>query len=313
MSTYNCPKCPEDTLCASDNDRLREYSALPILSVSYTDNACHLTNLDADLNMPSGSNFSYYTVHDFHSNPDISESFTSNSAFSILNFNVRSLSANIDHLSSMLSELYFPFSVIGLTETKIKVGQTPGKNIDFPGYHKFVSQPTLSDFGGVGFYVKDNLDYHKVKELSETTVDYEALWIDIQNTYSPNILCGIIYRHPSGNLDNFLKYLNTVLESVDHSNKHCAILGDINLDLLKIESHQLTDTYLDTMSSYFFQPHILQPTRISEHSATLIDHIFFNSLEHFTISGNIIYDISDHLPNFLIFDKFSAATKHQVA
>ena len=33
---------------------------------------------------------------------------------------------------------------------------------------------------------------------------------------------------------------------------------------------------------------------------------FFNSLEHFTISGNIIYDISDHLPNFLIFDKFSS-------
>ena len=29
-------------------------------------------------------------------------------------------------------------------------------------------------------------------------------------------------------------------------------------------------------------------------------------MEHFTISGNIIYDITDHLPNFLIFDKFSS-------
>ena len=38
-----------------------------------------------------------------------------------------------------------------------------------------------------------------------------------------------------------------------------------------------------------------------------IDNIFFTSLAHFTISGNIINDcISDHLPNFLIFDKFSS-------
>ena len=59
-----------------------------------------------------------------------------------------------------------------------------------------------------------------------------------------------------------------------------------------------------------FQPQILQPTRITDHSATLIDNIFFNSLEHFTISGNVIYDISDHLPNFLIFDKFSSLSNN---
>ena len=38
----------------------------------------------------------------------------------------------------------------------------------------------------------------------------------------------------------------------------------------------------------------------TDHTATLIDNIFFNSLEHLTLSGNIVSDISDHLPNFLI-------------
>ena len=34
--------------------------------------------------------------------------------------------------------------------------------------------------------------------------------------------------------------------------------------------------------------------------------IFFsNSIEHFTISGNIVHDLTDHLPNFIIFTKFS--------
>lgn len=53
----------------------------------------------------------------------------------------------------------------------------------------------------------------------------------------------------------------------------------------------------------------MQPTRITDHSATLIDNIFFNSLEHFAINGNIINNISDesdHLANFLIIDKFSS-------
>jgi len=38
------------------------------------------------------------------------------------------------------------------------------------------------------------------------TADYEALWIKIHNTQSLNILCGIIYRHPNGNLESFFEY-----------------------------------------------------------------------------------------------------------
>ena len=45
-----------------------------------------------------------------------------------------------------------------------------------------------------------------------------------------------------------------------------------------------------TAKSQFFARNLL----ITDHSATLIDNIFFNSLEHFAISGN-----------FLIIDKFS--------
>jgi hypothetical protein len=45
--------------------------------------------------------------------------------------------------------------------------------------------------------------------------------------------------------------------------------------------------------------------RITDHSETLIDNIFLNSIEHFVISGNVVYDLTDHLPNFVIFEKFS--------
>ena len=56
---------------------------------------------------------------------------------------------------------------------------------------------------------------------------------------------------------------------------------------------------------FFFQPHVLQPMRIADHLATLTDNIFFNSIEHITISGNVVYDLSDHLPNCIILNRFS--------
>ena len=178
-------------------------------------------------------------------------------------------------------------------------------NIDLPGY-QFEPQPTLSDWGGVAFYIKDNLQFKVRSDLSSKTEDYESLWIEVNNDSHSNIICGIVYRHPNGNLDNFIEYLNFVTDEVNKETKYCTMQGDFNLDLLKIDSHTMTDNFLNIMGSIFFQPYILQPTRITDHSATLIDNIFFNSIEHFTISGNIVYDLTDHLANFLIFDKFSS-------
>ena len=70
-----------------------------------------------------------------------------------------------------------------------------------------------------------------------------------------------------------------------------------------IHVHILKSILINTLSSYNFLPCILQPTRITEYSATLIDNIFLNDMEHHQVSGNVIHDITDHLPNFLILDK----------
>ena len=99
-----------------------------------------------------------------------------------------------------------------------------------------------------------------------------------------------------------------IVEKIHREKKYCVLLGDFNLDLLKFKSHLSIENFLNTLGSYYFQPRILQPTRITDYSATLIDNIFFNSLEHFSICGNLCYDLSDHLhvPNFLIESKLSS-------
>ena len=116
-----------------------------------------------------------------------------------------------------------------------------------------------------------------MSNFTKTTQDFEALWIEIQNTGQPNLLCGIIYRHPNGDLNKFFEYFNATIEKINNSNKIRAVMGDFNLDLLKVTSHKESDDFLNIWVSSFFQPQIMQPTRITDHSATLIDNIFFNT------------------------------------
>ena len=63
------------------------------------------------------------------------------------------------------------------------------------------------------------------------------------------------------------------------------------------------------LKSFFLLPYILQPTRITERSATLIDNIFANTYAMNAISGNLVSKISDHLPQFLIVDNLKVNYK----
>ena len=254
--------------------------------------------------MPSDINFNYYSTNDFCNNEEIANC-VAEKPISMLHCYIRSISANMDNFVNMLNELHHPFSIIGLTETKINISKVSVTNIDLPGY-QFLSQPSLSNAGGTGFFVQDILKVSIRSDLTKSESGFEALWMEIINDAHSNILCGVIYRHPNGNINEFIQYLNFALDKTQREAKPCAVMGDFNLDLLKYNSHSETDNFLNTMLSNCFQPHIIQPTRITDHSATLIDNIYLNSLnEYFTISGNIIYDLTDHLSNFLIIQNYS--------
>ena len=80
-------------------------------------------------------------------------------------------------------------------------------------------------------------------------------------------------------------------------------MGDFNLNLLNEQLHQLTSEFLDIMYANMLFPTITLPTRITWHSATLIDNIFTNDLNNYAFSGLLLSDISDHLPIFSIFNK----------
>lgn len=150
--------------------------------------------------------------------------------FSALHCNVRSLAANHDNFLPLISELSYKFPLIGLSETKIQIDQELISNINIPGY-TFISEGNHLNAGGVAFYINDNLKYVIKSKYTKATYDFEALWIEIESTNQLNIICGVIYRYPSSNLDNFLEYITLSIESINQENKFCLFLGDFNIHL----------------------------------------------------------------------------------
>ena len=111
----------------------------------------------------------------------------------------------------------------------------------------------------------------------------------------------VIYRHPTKGLTYFnCNYLNKLLENIFKEQKYIFLLGDFNVNLLNYNKHNQTNEFLDSLASNSFIPLILQPTRITIYSNTLIDNIFSNFIEPNIISGNLTATISHHLPQFAI-------------
>ena len=90
-------------------------------------------------------------------------------------------------------------------------------------------------------------------------------------------------------------------------------MGDMNIDLIKHDVHMPTSSFLDIMYSNNFFPLITKPTRITEKSATLIDHIFTNNfdIKYQHIQGILQTGISDHFPIFHIANNIESSLVEQ--
>ena len=81
------------------------------------------------------------------------------------------------------------------------------------------------------------------------------------------------------------------------------MLGDMNIDIIKLSDDRDTLQYGTIMLSHKYLPYITMPTRLTPYSATRIDHIFMKIpdpiLSPDIMCGILFCDISDHLPNFV--------------
>ena len=97
------------------------------------------------------------------------------------------------------------------------------------------------------------------------------------------------------------EFLKPLLHKISSENKQALLLGDFNINLLNSHLDPASADFLDILGSNLIIPQILLPTRVTDHSKTLIDNIFSCVSETGCTSGNLCYLISDHLPQFCVF------------
>ena len=161
---------------------------------------------------------------------------------------------------------------------------------------------TETSAGGTLLYIANHLSHKRRNDLNiYKKSELESTFIEIVNPRKSNIIVGVIYRHPSMDLNDFnFNYLDKLLENISKEQTSVFLLGDFNVNLLNYNEHNHTNEFLDSLASNSFIPLILQPTRITSHSNTLIDNIFSNVIDPDIILGNLTATISDHLPQFSI-------------
>ena len=203
-----------------------------------------------------------------------------NKPLSLFHINACSLNKNFDDLQYLLSCTKIFFDTIVESETRITRNVSLLNNLNLNNY-SFEFTPTETCAGGTLLYIANHLSYKCRNDLNiYKKNELESTFIEIVNPKKSNIIVGVIYRHPSMDLTDFnCNYLNKLLENISKEQKSIFLLRDFNVNLLNYNEHNQTNEFSDSLASNSFTPLILQPTRITRDSNTLIDNIFSNVID----------------------------------
>jgi exonuclease III len=225
-----------------------------------------------------------------------------------LSVNIQSLNSKHEELSFQICELLsknISIDVIALQETWNV--QYPDQLL-IPGFqHPVIINRYGMRGGGVGFYVKNGLDFKILEHLSpfENKI-FESLTIQLSYPGKHSVLLTTAYRSngpipnvtPSQQMDRFLTVFDELLQNLSNNRLASYIFMDSNIDLLNLRNND-SSNLLDTALSHGFLQCVVKSTRMQNRSKTLIDHIFTSLRSCNMYTGTLISDISDHFFTFI--------------
>ena len=135
------------------------------------------------------------------------------------------------------------------------------------------------------------------------------MWIEVQLQNAKIVIGVLCVSEKMVNRNQFAKELDELLEYLNRQKKKVILLGDMNIDLLKIKSN---DCYFQALLSNGMKSLVSFPTRADGQSESLIDHILTNFCvnDNSTVGGTIINNISDHYSTFAVFSQTFVSTRN---
>ena len=212
----------------------------------------------------------------------------------------------IDEIRDLV--INFKPHVICFSETKLDSTVT-NTEISIDGYTNICHDRNRHG-GGVAIFISNAIHYNERTDFSK---DFENIFIDILLPKTAPILFGVVYRPPSQlNFDELLT--SCLLNSKGIDKQEVYILGDTNYNLLdrkgnfilkkgyRFSSNEsnfstplyLTKKYVELIRTFGLTQIIEDPTRTTDSTSSLLDHILVNTPSKVTQSGVLNKCISDH-------------------
>ena len=229
----------------------------------------------------------------------------------IAHLNVRSLIDKIDCIRIMLADE--PIDIFCLSETWATANHTT-QLLNVDGYSLVLKNRQTKTGtgatkrgGGIAYYVRDNVNF-TVRTLPQMDVSdqhIECTWFDVNVKHSRAITVGLIYRPPSGSVDNFLKVTYESMDSLPPNNE-IILIGDFNINYAKNDGASRKLKQLSKERS--IKQIISEPTRSSVHGCSTIDLILTNS-NYISHSGVLNCNLSDHDLIYMVRKKMTPKRK----
>ena len=196
---------------------------------------------------------------------------------SICHANIRSLKQKDSHgslstLSHIKCQLGGKFSIITLSETWLSCSDSSNR-FRIQGYQQpfrrdreAVNGPT--GYGGVLAWVSDQLACKRRSDLEIPNI--EAMWLEIRSSNNKFFLC-VAYRKPTKH--DFWDILQASIDNIKEiTGAKILLTGDFNADPQTPEGIKLQQfVHVNGLTI-----HITEPTRITQHSQTILDQFISN-------------------------------------
>lgn len=266
-------------------DNIVEHS----LSFSYCCNPCLLKTLPyvPDLDSDEISDDNHHSGTDTPSDDQDHFQCFEKKGLHFVHINIRSMVNKMADLISLANKTRA--SVIAVSETWLDTSVTDGE-IRINGYN-VVRKDRGCKGGGVCLYIKDNLPFNCRTDLDQEGL--EGVWVDIFLPKTKPITVGVVYRPPTQS--NFLDLLQMTLSNIDPS-REFYLLGDMNINMVKNNHNSvgLLKNYKQILNVFGLNQLIKEPTRVTNSSESVIDHIVTNQPDKICQNGTVHVGISDH-------------------
>ena len=233
----------------------------------------------ADVSLPTNNSTTWApngTPPDPLEKPSPLDDCTSKAVFCHLN--VRSLLNKMDELRSVLQCAKRPV-VFGISETWLN-SSVLDNEVVIPTYDLY-RRDRNSNGGGVLVYVAMGFRSRRRLDLEEDRL--EIIWVEL-HVNRRTLLLGNMYRPPNADV-TVVDGLGAMLERIASECKDMILMGDLNFNLLNPPNQ--AESFLLSARDNNLEQLICEPTRITDHSQTLLDVLFTSNPDLFLLfSGN---------------------------